>query len=213
MGSISTARPRTSWLAAIVLIGLLARGVFLVRALGSGGLDDPDRYLPLARGLAEGKGFASFGRPTAFRPPLYPLLLAPLVGTMGGRADDGIAVFHLALGVGTIALTWSTARRWGISESATILAALVVALDPVLVAQGRSVMTETLAAFLNAATLLVLTWPGARGAAAGGLLFGLGSLCRPTALAAALLAGVVGFVSPPGDRRERFRRGGEAHSP
>ncbi len=206
MGSFGKNRDRRAWLAAIVLVGLLARGTFMIRALNSGGFDDPDRYLPLARGLANGEGFVSFGRPTAFRPPLYPLLLAPLVGSFGERVDLGIAALHLALGAGTIVLTWSAARRWGLSESAATIAAIVVALDPVLVAQGRSVMTETLAAFLNAATLRALSTPSARSAAGGGFWFGWGSLCRPTALASAFLAGVFGFVSQPGTRRERFLR-------
>ena len=50
---------------------------------GLGRLDDPDHYLTLARSLAEGRGFALDGRPTAYRPPLYPILLAPLVGDAG----------------------------------------------------------------------------------------------------------------------------------
>ena len=44
---------------------------------GRGQFDDPDNYLPLARSLAAGEGLSWSGRPTAYRPPLYPILLAP----------------------------------------------------------------------------------------------------------------------------------------
>ena len=61
----------------------------------------------------------------------------------------------------------------------------IVAFDPVLVWQSRSVMTETPAAFLVAATLAGLRPGGARGVVLGGLGFGLAGLCRPSLLGAA----------------------------
>ena len=71
----------------------------------SGRLEDPDNYLRLARRLAEGRGFAWNGRPTAYRPPLYPLLLVPLVAALadGKPLGLGIAVLHAALGAATVA--------------------------------------------------------------------------------------------------------------
>ena len=59
---------------------------------GPGPFDDPDNYLPLARSLAAGDGFMLKGRPTAYRPPLYPLMLAPLISHGGDRAVLGIAL-------------------------------------------------------------------------------------------------------------------------
>src|SRR4051812_37709214 len=88
------------WLAAIVAVAILARWAVLVP--GSGRLDDPDSYLLLARSLADGRGFTLNGRPTAYRPPLYPLVLAPLVATLGDRLAWGVAGLHLALGAGTV---------------------------------------------------------------------------------------------------------------
>jgi len=66
-------------LTAVVLAALVARGAVLAGPLRTPGrgLDDPDNYLPLARALAGGKGFTLDGRPTAYRPPLYPSALAP----------------------------------------------------------------------------------------------------------------------------------------
>jgi len=174
---------------------------------GPGRLDDPDNYLTLARSLADGRGFTHEGRPTAYRPPLYPILLAPLVGLLPVPALPlGVAALHLALGAGTVVLAHATARRWGLSPGRALMAAGIVAFDPVLVVQSRSVMTETPAAFLVAATLAGLTLPGAWGAIAGGLGFGLSGLCRPGLLPGAGLAALAGLGFGPGGARARLAR-------
>jgi 4-amino-4-deoxy-L-arabinose transferase-like glycosyltransferase len=167
-------------------------------------MEDPDNYLPLARSLASGSGFAFEGRPTAYRPPLYPLVLAPLTACLGPRVAWGVACLHLLLGGATVWLTGLTAVRWGLNGGRALAAAAVVALDPVIVAQGRSVMTETLAAFLYAAALLGLTLRGTRSAVAGGLALGLGSLCRPSAIPVAALTVGASFVFRTGSLRLRL---------
>ncbi|HMB04698.1 MAG TPA: phospholipid carrier-dependent glycosyltransferase [Isosphaeraceae bacterium] len=189
--------------ATIVAAALLARLAVIVT--GFGRLDDPDNYLVLARSLAAGRGFALDGHPTAYRPPLYPVVLAPLVAMLGGRIAWGIAGLHLLLGAGTVVLTAAAARRWGLSPGRALLAAAVVGCDPVLVAQGRVVMTEVLAAFLMAAALAALAEGNPRGAAWGGVWLGLGTLCRPGALpVAGLVTVAAGFVRPgPGPVRLR----------
>jgi 4-amino-4-deoxy-L-arabinose transferase-like glycosyltransferase len=189
---------------AIVLIGVLLRGVLIVRAASLGVLDDSDNYLPLARSLAEGRGFWFDGHPTAYRPPLYPLLLAPCVAMLGDRW--GVGLLHLALGAGTILLTASAARRWGLSKPRVWLAAAIVALDPVLVAQSRAVMSETLAAFLTSATLAALAIPGRKGTILGGIAFGLSALCRPSAWPSVGFAAALALGLPPGSLRERVSR-------
>lgn len=176
---------------------------------GLGRLEDPDRYLILARSLAGGEGFALDGRPTAYRPPLYPVLLAPLIAILGRPAWPwGVAALHLALGVGTVLLTHRAARGLGLSPRRSLVAAALTAFDPVLAAQSRSVMTETPAAFLVAATLASLTIPGRKGSFLGGAGFGLASLCRPSLLPAALLAGLAALAFGPGRRNERATRAG-----
>ena len=59
------------WLSILIGGGARASG----DALGPVAFDDPDNYLPLARSLAAGEGFVFNGRPTAYRPPLYPSCL------------------------------------------------------------------------------------------------------------------------------------------
>ena len=191
-------------LAAIVALALVARLAVIVP--GFGRLDDPDNYLVLARALAEGRGFVLNGRPTAYRPPLYPMVLAPTVAILGARIAWGIAGLHLLLGAGTVVLTATAARRWGLGPGRTLLASAIVACDPVLVGQGRLVMTETLAAFLMAGALAALAEGNTRGAARGGVWLGLGTLCRPSALAVAGLVTLVAGLAGPGPWPVRARR-------
>ena len=121
-------------------------------------------------------------QPTAYRPPLYPLVLAAT--SCGGRVSPlVVAVVHGVLGLLTVALVLGLGRMWGLGR-ASVVAALLVACDPILANQTAEVMTETLATFLAVVCLVCGTrWnPGSswKRAFCVGLLFGLASLCRPT---------------------------------
>jgi hypothetical protein len=165
---------------------------------------DPDGYRHTAQSLVEQGVYApdelaslAAGRPIpgAYRPPLYPLLLAALRAISPAEVAR-IAALQLALGLGTVALTAVLARRWGLGRWAW-LAALLTAADPLLLAHSASVMTETLAAFLAVAGLVAadaaITAIGRKGekqrwveavgwAGLAGLVAGLAVLCRPTFL-------------------------------
>ncbi|RLS59002.1 MAG: hypothetical protein DWH91_01350 [Planctomycetota bacterium] len=158
---------------------------------------DRDLYLGLAEQIQAGNGYSTPGIApsvaTAFRPPLYPLLLAGIPHT-----PWAIGGLHLLLAVG---MGWAVARAilgavgelsWG-----GYIAALVVAVDPLLVAYAGMPMTETLCAALSA----VLLWrvrfveaPRSEGASSAwvfpwrgpfvaGVWWGLCVLARPTYLA------------------------------
>jgi 4-amino-4-deoxy-L-arabinose transferase-like glycosyltransferase len=191
---------------AVIVLGMLVRAAVMLR--GAGAFDDPDNYLPLARSLVAGDGFTWKGRPTAYRPPLYPLLLAPAISILGNKFVWGIAILHLALGAGTVWLTAVAAKGSGLSPARSTLAALVVACDPVLVWQSRSVMTETPTAFFLAAALAALACRGWLGPVLAGLGLGLASLCRPSMLVGAWLSLLAAFLAKPGNRRQRLMRGG-----
>lgn len=163
-------------------------------------LDDPDNYLPLARSLSRGDGLQFNGRPTAYRPPLYPLVLAPLCLVGQDRSGSGVILLHAALGVATTALTMLAARRWGLPPLGLGIAGLIVACDPVLVAQSRQVMTETLATFCLAATLAAAAAPRSiPSACATGCWLGLASLTRPSLLPVGLLILLVSSLAHPRD--------------
>lgn len=192
----------------IALLGIMAFAVLVRLAVTAprwtAPLNDPDNYLPLARAIAEGRGLSWKGRLTAYRPPLYPLVLAAVGGGNVRAARWGVLLLHLSLGAATVAATALAARRWRMPPAQTLLAAGIVAFDPVLVVQAASVMTETLAAFLVAAVLAAEADPRPRrGALIGGLLFGLGALCRPSLLPAAVLSAAGLLLRGPGTFRAR----------
>jgi len=147
--------------------------------------------LPLGEGQGEGV-------PTAYRPPLYPLLLAGCV-PLGEHGRVAIGLLHVVLGVATVGLVWVLARWWGLGELGAALAALLIAGDPILLAQSAQVMTETLATFLATAGLVLLAWASRRPtkyrAMLAGATLALGVLCRPTLLLWTIAVGVVLFLS------------------
>ena len=191
-------------LCVIILLAISLRAAVMVRE--GGAFDDPDNYLTMARSLLEGKGFTLRGRPTAYRPPLYPVVLAPLVALGNYWGRWGIALMHMGLGAGTVWMTAVAAERFGLSRIRVMSAALVVACDPVLIWQCRSVMTETPAAFLIAASLAALSKGGTHGAVEGGVWFGLAALCRPSLLAGTILTTLASALVRPGELSHRLLR-------
>jgi Dolichyl-phosphate-mannose-protein mannosyltransferase len=199
-------RRRLDPLWAIILLAVVLRGAVMARR--SGAFDDPDNYLPLARRVASGDGFVQRGRATAYRPPLYPLMLASLISKSGEVSFPAIALLHLGLGAGTVWFTAKAAQGSGLSYLRANLAACIVACDPVLLWQSRSVMTETPTAFLLALGFAGLCRPASRGPMLGGAAFGLAALCRPSVLPGTLLAIAAAAIVRPGSLRARLARAG-----
>lgn len=148
--------------------------------------EDRDGYRAIASGLADGRGYVNevTGAPTAFRPPLYPVVLG-LVKSVGGD-ERAIAMLHLLLGTATVLLTYVIGRNLNLGR-ASYAAALLVAFDPLLLQYTTFPMTETLCVFLVTLLLAQATarHPNSNGSAALhslslGAVFGLCALCRPT---------------------------------
>lgn len=180
--------------------------------------EDRDAYVGIAKQLAAGNGFsdASGQRPTAFRPPLYPLFLSAVYRCGGGPITIGI--LQALLGTVTVWLVLQTAAQVtakSTSNLAAILSGLFVAVDPLLLLYTTFVMTEVVMA-----TLLALLFyyyvhipghgfridvesdrnagdssnpsqrrsPSRRQSVVLGLLFGACALCRPSIWPFGLLA-------------------------
>ena len=94
----------------IMILAVVLRAAVMIR--GGGSFEDPDNYLPMARSLASGEGFSFKGRPTAYRPPLYPVMLVPAI-MLGAWAPWGLALLHLGLGAGTVWMTAVALTDWG----------------------------------------------------------------------------------------------------
>jgi hypothetical protein len=179
---------------AVLLLALLIRGGFLLAAPGAFEADT-DGYRHLAENLVRHGTFGAGGVPTAYRPPLYPLLLAGCVA-LGDYGRLAIGLLHLVLGVATVFLVWRLAHDCQTSDRSEVgfLAGLLIALDPILLMQSAQVMTETLATFLCTAGLAALVWTTRRPTAVrlllAGDVLGLGVLCRPTLLLWAVFVAV-----------------------
>lgn len=190
----------TRWgLLGVILAAVLLRGAVMVAHRDH--LDqDPDAYRLIAENLRERGAFTRAvgeqpATATAFRPPLYPLLLA---ATAWQTRVTGwqVAILHLAIGALTVVLVWNLARDCGLRRGSWLAAALV-ACDPILLNQSAEVMTEPLATLLVVICLLLLTRATARTsprlALVAGVALGCAQLCRPTFLLWMLAC--VGFLT------------------
>lgn len=194
--------------ALVLLLAVLVRGGVLVARYDHLAVD-PDGYKALAHNVIEHGVFGREQTPSAYRPPLYPLLLA--AGFSGPWADEtAIAVMHLMLGLATVWLTLYIGHCWQLGVFAS-LAGMLVACDPILLNQSALAMTETLATFLAVASLsLISAATDAAGrrrtilTACCGASFALAALCRPTFLATLILV-ATGLVWTLATWRERVR--------
>lgn len=181
----------TVFVGAVLLIALVAR-VTAVVVWDDGFGEDRDGYMGIAENLVAGNGYShpKLGSPTAYRPPLYPLVLAAVVYCGGGTA--AIGVLHVILGTATVFLTFLLARRLGLNRGAVVAAGLV-AVDPILLRYTAYTMTETLFTFLVTLFLVLSLAPAPEFTVALrsrlwllmramliGVVFGLCALCRPT---------------------------------
>jgi len=189
------------WSIGVFLIALAFRLTIQIFTLPSL-LADRDAYRRLAQTLYATGTFGVLdpqGHPvaTAYRPPLYPWLLSWLQGFNSDLLP--IAILHAILGACSVTLTYRIALRLGLSGLQSLAASALVLFDPILLRQSTLVMTETLATFLGLFAwwlALFLDRNSTRGAAIGaaiglaiGATLGIACLCRPTALAWALLWG------------------------
>lgn len=152
---------------------------------------DADQYVQLARNLAAGDGY-SLAFPqlqlhaTAFRPPLYPLLLAVPTWATGGDELWPGRLLSLLLGLAVIALTVVFVHRLG-GPFAALAAGLAVALYPPLIANDTVTLTEPLALSLLLGVLITLD---RRHAVWCGVLSGLLMLTRPNAYLVVVIVGI-----------------------
>ncbi|MEX1041592.1 MAG: hypothetical protein WDZ51_13220 [Pirellulaceae bacterium] len=164
---------------------------------------DPDSYRRLAANILEQQSFtlSDPAEPTAFRPILYPLLLA-WVSRSGLVLPAEVFGLHLVLGLLTVAGAYALARKLDLAKW-RLWAGLLVAFDPILMHQATLVMNETLSALLAVTAWLALlalidTVRGdvnrippreltIRGVNLGGALL-LAFYCRPTFVIWAALA-------------------------
>lgn len=118
---------------------------------------DPDSYRLLAENVLRLQSFTldDPAEPTAFRPPLYPLLLA-ITSISRNVLPSEVMLLHVILGSITVGLTFFWAIQMGMARWRSA-AGLLVAVDPILLNQSSLVMTETLATCLAVLTLVAVS--------------------------------------------------------
>lgn len=176
----STRLPPWLLLLGVLIFTLLVRGAILY--LRPSGLSvDTDLYRVLAENVRDFGVFGDHETPSAYRPPLYPLVLATLPRVIHVSAP-AIGLLHLVIGLATVALVFQLAKEWQLGPLAW-LPAVVVACDPILLVQSVQIMSETLATLLAVVGLWMLTrfskQPTPLWAAAVGASLALATLCRP----------------------------------
>ncbi|HOP76192.1 MAG TPA: phospholipid carrier-dependent glycosyltransferase [Thermogutta sp.] len=175
-----------------VLVLLLLTAVFrAVVLLWPGAFTtDPDSYQRVAQNLASRGIFALNGEPTAYRPPLYPVVLSGIMCAVGPYWRIGLGIIHWLFGIGTVLCVIYLVRRRSCRVCA--LAVLFVIADPILLHHSRLIMTETQSVFLVAVTLALFHAGTSRAERIwwffGGVFLGLCSLTRPTFLPWPILA-------------------------
>ena len=193
------------WYGLVLAVLLIRVGVLVLPSSLS---DDPDGYRVLAENLVEHGCLGAGENPTAYRPPLYPLLLAACF-TLDPGGHLAIGILHLASGLAAVWLVWRLGILWGLGRYAPV-AALLVAVDPILLVGSASVMTETVATLLTCVSLLCLTRAGEHATrsrvALAGVSMALAILCRPTFLVwtAAVACGIPWLAESRSERIKVF---------
>ena len=185
------------WLLLILLIALLVRGVALWAARDARPVLDEKLYLLRANALLDGRGFVgsyqSWVRhpgspymidlpqyPGAYQPPGYVAFLAGVLAATG-RSVLAVKCAQVLLSTAAVALVYLIGRNW-FDRRHGLLAALLCALYPNLIAFSHYLWTETLFIFL----LLLVVWlltrtdslPGIGASLAVGVVLALTALTR-----------------------------------
>lgn len=179
---------RRLWL--VVAAAAAVRLLTLLPALSTAPISDEIEYHGLASRLAAGQGYVTAdGRATAYRPPLWPLVLSA-VYRVTGPSTAAARLTQAALGAALVGLIIALAAAAGpVGRRGLAWLAAWAALSPTLLYYSHSLFSETLFALcLLAGLLALLTARGAGRHAAAGAALGLACLCRGSAL---VLVGLV----------------------
>jgi len=183
-------------LSMVLLVAAAARIALLIYAHGHPqAFDFPDsrRYLAVARNLRAGLGPIDSPKIRAGTDPLYPLMLA-IGPSLGFGSDDALMEFGRIVcsmfGLIGVALLAALARRM-FDDATALLAAILLAIDPILMFFNATTLTDVPYCTLLIAALAAMQQLRAGGrtrwAITTGILLGLGALLRSTSLFLPLL--------------------------
>lgn len=165
--------------------------------------NDSKAYVDIGRSIVEHGVYGYGGRPSAYRPPLYPGILAAFFGTVGENFR-AVRIFQAILG-GLAALALFGIGRTFFDRWTGFLAGLALGLYPFAIYFAGTIMTEPVFLALATSTIylvarLLKDGPKPAWIVAAGVLAGLSTLCRPTfvpMLAMMIAFGAGGYVLKP----------------
>jgi hypothetical protein len=188
---IRTWTRRDSVILAALLVATLLTRLMASYVWWSDASTDPDAYVGIARAIAAGDGFCTPGTksPTAYRPPLYPLLLSLVMTNEPAVNAAMICALNIFLAILCINVSFLSGRS--ISTSVGTWAACLLILDPLLNRVTSLPMTETTFTRLTATAVLLLSvddplsisknrWVARFVLHSVGWFLALAALCRPT---------------------------------
>lgn len=193
---------------ALIALALIIRLIYVLLNPSPAIVDDSLHYDDIALNLAAGNGFSlsnehllEADRPedggpaaTARRPPLYPVLLS-LLYRLAGHNYLAVLIVQAIIGALTCYLIYALALNAFGSRLAALTALTLAAVYPPFVHYCAGILTETVFLALTMAAFLA-AHEAVRGrrlsaSAAAGILGGLATLCRPTAMFFLPLQGVL----------------------
>ena len=124
----------SSTLARLLVLTFSTRLGLLWLVRGYRPISDADQYLQIARNLRDGHGFSLiypqfYLHATAFRPPIYPALIAAVSFLTGGDMLLAAHLLGISIALAITALTYTVVRR-AAGERAALIAGLGFALLP-----------------------------------------------------------------------------------
>jgi hypothetical protein len=195
-------QPRARWMATLLTVALVARFGAVLATAGGFHFADEAIYVDAAQRLSSGAGFGHDYNNV----PAYPVFLLMLsLGMSAGPTF--LRVAQAAVGaIGTLAVFALADRVFG--RRIAIVAALIFALDPLIVISSALLYPETIASII--VPLVVLAAIAATGrdslgkSALAGFLLGILALLRPVALILPLVVGGWILLSSPARPRRRM---------
>ena len=178
----------------IIQVGLAALAfVLCVGVIYVTGRDNPDfadsiDYITAARMLVADGSYPAVGGLHFFRAPLYPLFMAG-VWSITGESVFAVKIVQAVLHTLTTLMIFRMAKVLTTSMLVATIAGLLFAVNPFFVYQAAAIQTEALQTFVMTLALMLLVAMiisedgfRLRTAAAAGVAFGLGALCKNSPL-------------------------------
>jgi len=170
----------------IVLLALAIRAVYLLWTPGPPefryfNFDEAD-YELIGKNLYEGHGYCYVrGQPSAFRPPLYPMMIAGVYHVVGKRSHSAVRWLQAFVSAMTAGLIFCLGFLT-LGRGAGVWAGVIFAVYPTMLYYMPKFLSETLFIFILAGAVCLLTAAIKKGAtglfALAGLCFGIAFLCR-----------------------------------